>query len=364
MPTFSLFDAFLILGGTQGFFLAFLLQQRKVANKPAANYLLTLLILVSFLLFAKLCYHSEWMYNYGEIILLPDVILFLFGPCIWLFTRHLLRLTPSEKWNLWRHAIPAFLHIAIANTILGQHLSGHWSFLNQESFYISFLFIEAAAIISLFAYLIASFQLSQEAFFTGQYMGKEATHRFLSTFFRAGILLAFCWSISFVYQIFVFDPVYLMYQIFWFLLVGYVFWLAYKVVLQTTLFDLPLAPPPNRILKAEDEVRLASIMQYLKNEKPFLEPQLKLADLAEATGLARHELSRIINTGKGQTFFDLINTLRINAFIQAYESAEESERSILQLAYQAGFNSKSAFNRAFRKVTGQSPSKYFKEVTI
>lgn len=361
MPTFSLFDALLILGGAQGLFLALLLQRRKVANQPAAHYLMALVLLVSFLLFAKLAYRSEWMHTYAEVILLPDVILFVLGPCLWLFTRHLLRMPPLKIRQLCWHALPGFLHIVIANTVLGQHLNGHWHFLSGSGIYVSFLFIEGLAMVSLMGYLVASFKLTERTLQTEQYQGHDAAKRFLPAFFRVGMLLALCWGISFSYRLFVYDPSYLFYQVFWFLAVAYVFWLAYSVVLNTELFDLPPSPI-DRTLKTEDEQILARVITFLEVEKPYLEPQLKLADLAEATGTPRHELSRIINAGTGQSFFDLINTLRINTFIEAYEAAAEHERSILQLAYQSGFNSKSAFNRAFRKVIGCSPSEYFKEV--
>lgn len=363
MPTFSLFDALLILGGTQGLFLALLLQRRKVANKSAANYLLLLVVLVSFLLFAKLSYRSEWLYNYAEVILLPDVILFILGPCLWLFARHLLRLPPLPRSKQWLHALPGLLHILVVNTLLGQHLNGHWSFMDNRAIYRSFLFIEGSAMISLTAYLVASLRLSQKALRAGQFMGNKTASQFLPVFYSVGIVLAVSWAISFGYRVFVYDPSYLLYQVFWFLAVLYVFWLAYTVTLQTTLFDLPPSSVDKTLTSAEETI-LAHVLQYLEEEKPFLEPQLKLADLATATALPRHELSRIINTGTGQNFFDLINALRVTTFIQAYTTAAEHEKSILQLAYQSGFNSKSAFNRSFRKVTGYSPSEYFKEVSV
>lgn len=361
MPTFSLFDALLILGGTQGLFLAFLLRQRKVANRPAANCLIALVLLVSFLLFARLGYRSEWLYSYAEVILLPDVILFVLGPCLWLFTRHLLRLPMLPQSQLWPHAIPAFVHIIVANTILGQHLNGNWHFMSGGAVYLSFLLIEGGAMISLITYLLVSFRLTRHASLAGQLQASEAARSFLPVFFQVGLVLAACWTLSFGYRIFVHDPTYLMYRVFWFLTVGYIFWLAYTVLLQNELFTLPL-PTNDKTLNTKEVATLDRIMEYLEEEKPYLESQLKLADLAQATGLPRHELSRIINTGTGQSFFDLINTLRIGTFIQAYETATEHERSILQLAYQSGFNSKSAFNRAFRKVTGCSPSEYFREV--
>lgn len=365
MPTFTLFDSLLLLGGAQGLFLALLLQRRKVANKPAANYLIVLVLLVSFLLFAKLSYRSEWLYSYAEVILLPDVVLFVLGPCLWLFTRHLLRLPPLSTGRLLLHALPACLHIAVVNTILGQHLNGHWHFLNNHTIYLSFLFIEGSAILSIIGYLILSFRLSERAFSASEPAANTQIARgFLSAFFRVGIVLSTCWIISFAYRLFVFDPAYLMYQVFWFLTVAYVFWLAYKVVLQTELFNLPASLTTNRVLTTDDQLVLKGVMQHLENEKPYLESQLKLADLAQALDLPAHELSRIINTGTGQSFFDLINTWRIRAFIEAYEAATEQERSILQLAYQSGFNSKSAFNRAFQKSKGVSPSEYFKNILV
>ncbi len=351
--TFTLFDSFLLLGAGQGLFVSFLLYRRKVSNRAAANYLLALVLLVSLLLFFKVGFQSEWINYLGDVILLPDVILFIFGPCIWLFVRELLRLPKLTSRQLALHALPAFIHIFVFNTVLGQNLVGNWDFLTVPQIIFAFYSIEFFAISSLLGYLLASFRLVQTH--RSQLKSTPTAARFLPVFFRIGLLLAGSWAISFLYHLVVFDPEYLAYQIFWFLLVGYIYWLAYTVLLHTELFDLPPAP---KTITSDDEQLVDRIKAFMDEEKPYLEPTIKLADLAEMLQLPRHELSRLLNHGFGQSFFDFINSYRIRDFIALRNDPRESGKSILQLAYQVGFNSKSAFNRAFRKMTGVSPSDY------
>ena len=93
-------------------------------------------------------------------------------------------------------------------------------------------------------------------------------------------------------------------------------------------------------------------------EKPFQESELSLADLAHRLNTQPNYLSQVINEREGKTFYDYINTLRIEEFKRLAASQESKKYTLLALAEQCGFNSKSSFNRYFKKVTGQSPSEF------
>ncbi len=354
----SLFDLILLLGSAQGFFIAFLLSKRRVANRPAAIYLTALVVLVSILLFARLSFQAEWLVEYPYVILLPDLILFSFGPCMWLFIRHLLRLPTLSRRALWWHASPALFYITVVNLFLGLHLSGTLEWLDQRQIIISFYLIEGAGVVSLLVYLFASLRQVQRSQLTSEQPGyHSAVDRFLPLFFRVGLVLVGCWTVSFFFHIFFFDPAYVAYRIFWLLLVAYLYWLAYVAVLKKELFDLPTAAMRRQKTDASTVER---IQRFMDEQQPFLEPGLKLGDLATLLDLPRHELSQVLNQDFGQSFFDFVNAYRIQAFITRRRGPQGQQQSILQQAYEVGFNSKSAFNRAFRKATGESPRDFFK----
>jgi ligand-binding sensor domain-containing protein/AraC-like DNA-binding protein len=101
--------------------------------------------------------------------------------------------------------------------------------------------------------------------------------------------------------------------------------------------------------------RLDAIMQ---REQPFLNPDLTIRDLAKALKVHPNHLSRIINENHGLGFNDYINRLRIEVVKDLFADPLNSDKTILELMYDAGFNSKSVFNQAFRKFTGVTPSAF------
>ena len=96
----------------------------------------------------------------------------------------------------------------------------------------------------------------------------------------------------------------------------------------------------------------------MQQEKFYTEPELTLAALAEKLNIHPNYLSQVINEKEGKSFYDYINTLRVEEFIRLILIPENSKFTMLSLASDCVFNSKSSFNKNFKKVTGQSPSEY------
>ncbi len=91
-------------------------------------------------------------------------------------------------------------------------------------------------------------------------------------------------------------------------------------------------------------------------EKPYTNPDLKLDDLAAMIAEPGRELSSVINRHYNTNFCEFINRHRINLAKEMLLA--KGRASVLDIAYGVGFNSKSAFNRAFKAVTGLTPLKF------
>ncbi|MDB4922076.1 ABC transporter permease [Mucilaginibacter sp.] len=90
----------------------------------------------------------------------------------------------------------------------------------------------------------------------------------------------------------------------------------------------------------------------------YQDAELSLRSLAETLDLQPNELSRIINTGLGKSFNDFINEYRIREVTRKMQDPAYDRITLLGMALDAGFNSKSTFNRTFRQMTGKSPVEY------
>ena len=93
-------------------------------------------------------------------------------------------------------------------------------------------------------------------------------------------------------------------------------------------------------------------------DKVYLDPELTLTELAKKAGTNASLLSKVINTSYSQNFNDYVNRFRVAEAIRLMADPQYRNFNLLAIAYDAGFNSKSTFNRAFKKVTGVIPKDY------
>ena len=98
----------------------------------------------------------------------------------------------------------------------------------------------------------------------------------------------------------------------------------------------------------------------MENEKPYLDSKLSLKQLAAFLELSTNHTSQIINENLNKNFFDFVNDYRINEVKKCLSDSKFSQYTLLAIAYECGFNSKSSFNSLFKIKTGLTPSEYQK----
>lgn len=109
-----------------------------------------------------------------------------------------------------------------------------------------------------------------------------------------------------------------------------------------------------------DDLRnyLRSLDDFMNSKKPYLNSELTLYQLAEQSDIPPHHLSRIINEYHHQNFFDYVNFHRVEEFKKRVTDPAYNNFTLLAIAYDCGFNSKTSFNRFFKKITGLTPSEF------
>ncbi len=131
---------------------------------------------------------------------------------------------------------------------------------------------------------------------------------------------------------------------------------------ETTLALYPAEPPIDTAdptaLPAELAEYLPQLRALMTTDQPWREPELTLADLALRLHLAPALLSRLINAGAGQHFNDFVNTYRVAEAARLLRAPTHRHYTLLAVALEAGFNSKSTFNRVFKKLNDLTPSEF------
>ncbi|MFY0628635.1 MAG: AraC family transcriptional regulator [Reichenbachiella sp.] len=131
---------------------------------------------------------------------------------------------------------------------------------------------------------------------------------------------------------------------------------------EVNLTDLnPLYPKKKYNKSTLSEERKTEISEHLRqanNVKYYQTPNLTIRHLSDKLGVHSKHLSQVINEVHNQNFCDYINTLRIEEAKSLLQDKKEARKTILEICYKVGFNSKTTFNDVFKKQTGYTPSEF------
>jgi len=130
-------------------------------------------------------------------------------------------------------------------------------------------------------------------------------------------------------------------------------------------YDFPTAAQKNKYAKSglqRDQMQelKARLEQIMVAERAYLRPNLTLPLLADAVGCSVNHLSQVINAGFDMSFFDYLNSHRIEHARSLLSELNGSGGAVLNIAFSVGFNSNSAFYAAFKKHVGMTPAQYRK----
>lgn len=115
-------------------------------------------------------------------------------------------------------------------------------------------------------------------------------------------------------------------------------------------------------IKRMEDVDLNQIMEdilkLMEEEMPYLDGELNLLKLSEKLDISSHQLSYVLNAGFGENFFHFINKYRVQKAKELLINPAYDHLNMIAIGYDAGFNSKTAFNTTFKKMTTYTPTEY------
>jgi AraC-like DNA-binding protein len=147
----------------------------------------------------------------------------------------------------------------------------------------------------------------------------------------------------------------------------FTFIVTYKGLAQSICFSGIQSIPKyaaSRLKPSDCSSIVTKLSACIQNEKPYLDPALSVEDLSKKLDVPVKNLSQAIHTSLHQNFYDFINIHRIEEIKKRMLDSSSQNLTLLALAYDAGFNSKSVFNAAFKKHTGMTPKEFKRQNSV
>ena len=367
--TLEIVDLIILIGIFQGLFLTLVLQRISNTNKKANRVLSVLILICTIMLVGRvlmLRFFTLWVFQWSIIF---DVILFLFGPMFYLYTKRLLLNDQNRNGLAIVHYIPVlgFL-IAAVYYVMAYSPDEYLQAYRDGELTLMFHIWLVAGILSNLFYLVLSFRIIKA-------FRKSEKHNFsfdqnpltFLTFFHYSILLILVvWIFSYVNSMWLNNYIeYIGYDILWIAIPVFIYVIGYYSLKQPELFRIQIAQDlvdsRERLPKGEAQMLKAKLDSLMQNEQVYLQNDLTLGDVARLLHTSTHNVSWVLNHSYGISFYDFVNGYRIREFIQKIDKKEHLKQTILALSMDVGFNSKSTFNKAFKQTMKDTPSNFIKK---
>lgn len=385
MEAFNLVHEFSLVCGIVITFIILLLLAKKQNGYLHQKLLLGFFIIILFLFFNHYAGYHKIYWLFVITTLFTNGIGFLIAPLIYLYVIALFKEVHFRKMSIWLIFVPYILFTLIislpfslsnpADGLIVKYLIFYFD--NELIFYfIEILYLLFFAFFSL--RIVNQFIPAIPAYYSNLAEADILWSKRLLlciigyiTIDIALVLIEGVGGKSYIFDIYVNVFATLMVVLY----LGYYGFFQSQILIPSFLIDKlsaskqPLEKVKNKPVKAmsyfskkEVERIREAISLALEKEKLYLNKSLTLSDLAQEIQLTDKKLSTFINQDLSTNFYELINRYRITAFKTEIGSIENQHLTIWGIASQCGFNSKTSFNRIFKKQIGLTPSQYQKSL--
>jgi len=368
---FNWFTIVLLISVSQGVFLILSLNTRVIKNQ-ANPWLTALLITIVLSLSLRLIYVSDYYYEYPHLANVTDFVMFVFGPVLYFYINKLLYKEFEINHRQIAHFIPLFFFMIsmvylltlssrqlLELNVAGQ-LDGYYGILLATAI------VQNAVYVFMAIKEFESYKIQYHESFSD-----NPTNKYLKTILSVMLFCICLWLIGFILSYFSFPTLTnSSYQIAFIGLSLLTFVIGFYAINYPDAIQMikPLGKATkyqgSNLDKEELNVIKQKLERILNQQKTFLESKLSLSKLAELVDTSPVYLSRVINESYEKNFFDFINDYRVNEFISKVLSEKYENYTYLGVALESGFNTKTTFNKAFKKATGITPKEYFKKAQL
>lgn len=347
-------------------------------NKRANQWLGLFFACIFLLCLDDLLEYQKTYESYPHLIGLVEIVSLLLVPFLYLSVLHFVN--PIEKWKITnlKHFGLLLLFVLFSFSFLCSNSAVKLATYQADAMIHPDLMSAIVLLFFLQAFVYGKIMLKklkahQKNIQLFSAKGETIQLGWLTNSVRAFLVMIFFW---FLYLIFQTEWLYSILNII--LLVG-IFLLAYfsihqqeifptNVMERTEVIKLILAEEqqPNTtnatVLTAEETKSLnQKLLETMETQKPYLDNELNLPKLAEFLAIPSYKLSYLLNNHIGENFSTFINKYRVIAAKQVLANPKMGHLTLVQVAYEAGYNSKTVFNTHFKKIVGISPSAYRKK---
>jgi AraC-like DNA-binding protein len=365
-------DPVLYIGISQSFFAGLLISTKKpftVANRLMATWLF---LICTELIFALLNSRVIEMYSF-------HFIAFTYGPLLYLYV--VFMTNPERKFNWFSiiHFIPFAVFFAVSvifRTVpLLKDLRNFFApdrFISLRIVYSTTFFL-SVTIYSILAFIeIRKHQRNLRNIIS--YTSDVITLNWLKvisiSFYVSFLILFFLGGLNMIGNFIPFDPYFIVFAFIAIFSFVYSFYGIKQPVIfgEEVKIDTDNKKDVEKYIKSglkdyQAEKYLKDLIAFMSNKKPYLNRDLSIQDLSDTTGIPRHYLTQVLNETHGKNFFTFINEYRVNEVIERFKDHKNDNFTILAIAFDSGFNSKTTFNSIFKSLTGMTPSEYREKAT-
>ncbi|MBV6646657.1 MAG: helix-turn-helix transcriptional regulator [Cyclobacteriaceae bacterium] len=362
---FSLDDLFLVLGVGQGLFLSFSIPAKLKYSNGANRILLAIIIMATIMMAGKVVVHQYLSVLTMKVAAVVDTAIFLFGPLILLYVQRILR---QSSTRYFLHFVPATIHMTYALVLMAVPQQGFVGLFKQMWFLVLISAIETFGLISLIAYSIISWlQLRKEQSLdeSAKFVSRKALFKYLHYFhLSVGVLISF-WLVSYIgLYIFRQSFSFFTYRSMWMITPAFFYVVGFFSIRQPELFTINPKYIPSKVdrLDPKEISLLSKKLDQAIGQQLYKQPDLTMKTLADHLETKPNDLSWLLNNVYGKSFYDFINEVRIEAFKEKLKNNEHNHLTILGIAMDVGFKSKSTFNRAFKTISSETPKEYLERM--